>query len=50
MTGNNHFCSKSIKTKCSDLRNLKDELNKKINERKKNLNKSVEVHESLQQV
>lgn len=50
MISNNHYCSKSIPNKCTDLQNCKDELDAKLMERKNNLDKSIEVHELLQQV
>ena len=47
----NYYChSHSIETKCSELQDIYNDLNKKFDERKHNLDKSTEVHESLQQV
>ena len=50
MTKNNHYYSNSIKEKCNELQDIHDDLNRKFEERKHNLDKSTEVHESLQQV
>ena len=50
MVRNNHHCAKSIKARCSDLENIKNELDRKVNRRKINLDKSAEIHECLQQV
>lgn len=50
MIKNNHYYSNSIQEKCSELQNIHDDLNRKFDERKHNLDKSTEVHESLQQV
>ena len=50
MIKNDHYYSQSIKAKCNELQNIHNDLNQKFDERKHNLDKSTEVHESLQQV
>jgi uncharacterized coiled-coil DUF342 family protein len=50
MIKNDHYYSQSIKAKCNELQGIHNELNKKFDERKHNLDKSTEVHESLHQV
>ena len=50
MIKNNHYFSQSIQTKCSELQELNRDLDRMCDERKHNLDKSTEVHESLQQV
>ena len=50
MIKNNHHYANSIKEKCSELQDIHSDLNRKFDERKHNLDKSTEVHESLQQV
>ncbi|CAB4014328.1 guanine nucleotide exchange factor DBS-like isoform X1, partial [Paramuricea clavata] len=50
MIKNDHCHSHSIEAKCSELQDIHNDLNKKFDERKHNLDKSIEVHESLQQV
>ncbi|CAB4016558.1 guanine nucleotide exchange factor DBS-like isoform X3 [Paramuricea clavata] len=50
MIKNDNCHSHSIETKCSELQDIHNDLNKKFDERKHNLDKSTEVHESLQQV
>lgn len=50
MVKNNHQYSRSIREKCTELEYLNEDLNKKLDERKHILDKSIEVHESLHQV
>ncbi|XP_028402827.1 guanine nucleotide exchange factor DBS-like [Dendronephthya gigantea] len=50
MIKNNHHYSQSIREKCTELEDLNKDLNKKLEQRKQNLDKSIEVHESLHQV